>query len=109
PPNPGIARKIYLGINRPTDAVTAFIIPNCTEPGKRKNYRKAFTLSLLFVLLLSFTLMCLVQYMGCVSGIEHAVTGLLVLGVAASLPDVISVGVSAQRGLGVMAVSGLVG
>lgn len=108
-PNPGWVQYFYYKINRPSDRLNAWIIPNCTLPGRHKYYRRAFTLSLLVVLMLSFVLMCLVQYGGCVSGIDSAVTGLLVLGAAASLPDVISVGVSARRGLGVMAVSGLVG
>jgi K+-dependent Na+/Ca+ exchanger-like protein len=108
-PNAGFLRKTYYVINWPTDKVNGWIIPNCTLPGFHHLYLRAFILSLVVVLVVSFVLMCIVQYMGCVSGIESAVTGLLVLGVAASLPDIISVGVSARRGLGVMAVSGLVG
>jgi K+-dependent Na+/Ca+ exchanger-like protein len=108
-PNPNFLLKCYYVVNKPTDALNRAVIPNCTKPGQSKYYLRSFILSLLVVLVISFTLMCIVQYMGCVSGIDHAVTGLLVLGVAASLPDIISVGVSARRGLGVMAVSGLVG
>ena len=108
-PNPNFLLKCYYVVNQPTDAMNRAVIPNCTKPGQSKYYLRSFILSLIVVLVISFTLMCIVQYMGCVSGIDHAVTGLLVLGVAASLPDIISVGVSARRGLGVMAVSGLVG
>jgi len=108
-PNAGIVRKTYYVINTPTDYLNRKMIPDCTKPGNHHFYLKSFLVSLIIVLIVSFLLMCIVQYMGCISGIDHALTGLLVLGVAASLPDIISVGVSARRGLGVMAVSGLVG
>lgn len=107
--NPDLLHRFYYGINRPTDALARRLIPTCSSPGRTKYYRRSFAVSLFVVLLISFVLMCLVQYWGCVSGIDRAISGLLVLGVAASLPDIISVGVSARRGLGVMAVSGLVG
>lgn len=107
--NPNIFVRAFRVVNYPTDWLYRTCIPDCEKIENRHRYGWTFAVSLFFVLIWAFLLMSIVQYMGCVSGTDQALDGLIVLALAASMPDVISMGVSASRGLGVMAMSGLVG
>jgi len=64
---------------------------------------------MLWVFAIAFGLMTLVQWIGCQLRVEEAFSGLVVLAIGASLPDLITMGTAAKRGHGAMAMSGLIG
>jgi Ca2+/Na+ antiporter len=96
-------------VNMPTAFLYSWTIPDCSNPACSHWYPLSFLMSLVYVSGISFGLMTVVQFLGCVLGFDQALSGLLILAVGASLPDAVAMGTVGRRGYGAMALGGLVG
>ena len=81
-----------------------FSIPTCSTPETRKYYLVSFTMSILWIVAISFGLLTVVEHSGCILNIGHFTMGLVVIAVGTSVPDALSSILVARDGFGDMAV-----
>jgi len=93
----------------PSGWLFSWTIPDCSKKERRHLYPITFGISMIYIFGISFALMTLVQWIGCQLHVEEAFSGLIILALGASLPDLITMGTAARRGHGPMAMSGLIG
>ena len=106
PPDPALVRqkcgvlqfvlKWHLFIQSfPYLVLFTWTIPNCSRNRKWYVVASSFTMSVLWIALLSFVLVTVVAKMGCILGIDELVMGLVVVAMGTSIP------VSKRWGVGI--------
>nr|CAB3266163.1 sodium/potassium/calcium exchanger 2 [Phallusia mammillata] len=84
-------------------------IPDCSKPESKKWYIMSFLISIIWIALISYVMVEVVDVIGCLMGIDSYTMGLVVIAVGTSVPDAISSVLVAKEGFGDMAVSNAIG
>jgi len=100
---------ISTAIALPLSAVMSITIPNCSSEETKKYYILTFTMSILWIGLLSFYMVTWASKLGCMFGIHPAIMGCTILAAGTSVPDAIGSLIVAKNGQGDMAVSNAIG
>eukprot|EP00116_Pleurobrachia_bachei_P007655 sb/3467917/ len=93
----------------PFQFLFSFTIPNCLKPHLKKFYLLSFLGSVVWIALLSYGMVLLVEKVGCILGFNNYVMGLVVVAAGTSVPDALSSVIVAREGHGDMAVSNALG
>eukprot|EP00808_Paulinella_micropora_P023882 g53950.t1 len=104
----GVDMLVWL-VCTPTRVLFYWTVPDVALEEKRSLYLLTLVISMLYVFLLSFLVMSLAQWLSCLLKLDESFGGLVFLAFATSVPDLIAMGITAYRGLGAMAMGGLVG
>ena len=105
----GVCGKLVWGFTLPSIILFYITIPDCRLKKWKRWYLVTFTVSVLWMGLLSYILVWMVTIIGYTYGIPECVMGLTFLAAGSSLPDAIASLVVAQQGNGDMAVSNCIG
>ena len=105
----GIGDKIINCLACPIAFVFKWTIPPCTEEGWEKWYMGTFTMSIVWIGILSFVMVDFASRAGCVWGVPGLVMGLIVIAAGTSVPDALSSVLVAKMGQGNMAVANVLG
>jgi len=100
---------ISTAIALPLNAVFSISIPNCTSDEMKKWYIVTFTMSILWIGLLSYFMVTWASKLGCMFGVHPAIMGCTILAAGTSVPDAIGSLIVAKQGQGDMAVSNAIG
>jgi len=100
---------ISTAIALPLSAIFSITIPNCSSEETKKYYLITFTMSVLWIGVLSYYMVTWASKLGCMFGIHPAVMGCTVLAAGTSVPDAIGSLIVAKQGQGDMAVSNAIG
>ncbi|XP_070537961.1 sodium/potassium/calcium exchanger 3-like isoform X2 [Ptychodera flava] len=100
---------ILFVISFPFMCMFTWTIPNCGKPHLRRWFMVSFFMSVIWIALLSFAMVTVVQRMGCILNINDFVMGILIVAVGTSVPDAMSSILVARDGFGDMAVSNAIG
>jgi len=100
---------ISTAIALPLSAVMSITIPNCANEETKKWYMMTFTMSILWIGLLSYYMVTWASKLGCMFGIHPAIMGCTILAAGTSVPDAIGSLIVAKNGQGDMAVSNAIG
>merc|ERR1719230_1384133 len=84
-------------------------IPDCTAEGNKGKYITTFTMSILWIGILSYFMVAWASKLGCMLGIHPAIMGVTILAAGTSVPDAIGSLIVAREGQGDMAVSNAIG
>jgi Ca2+/Na+ antiporter len=84
-------------------------VPDCRRPTFEKWYFATFSMSILWIALLSFVMVWMAELFGMIVGIPPPVMGLTILAAGTSIPDTIASVNVAKAGKGDMAVSNSIG
>ncbi|XP_078379256.1 sodium/potassium/calcium exchanger 4-like isoform X2 [Oculina patagonica] len=84
-------------------------IPDCSKPHNRKYFLASFTMSIVWIAILSFAMVTLVGRSGCILSVDKFTMGLVVIAIGTSVPDALSSIIVARDGFGDMAVSNAIG
>merc|ERR1719230_1324639 len=84
-------------------------IPDCTAEGNKGKYITTFTMSILWIGILSYFMVTWASKLGCLFGIHPAIMGCTILAAGTSVPDAIGSLIVAREGQGDMAVSNAIG
>ena len=94
----------------PFQFVFGWTIPDASESSKyKKYYVVTFTMSVVWIAVLSFVLCDMVARIGCMLNVSSTIMGLTVLAAGTSVPDALGSIVAAREGMGDMAVSNAIG
>ncbi|KAG8194171.1 hypothetical protein JTE90_002376 [Oedothorax gibbosus] len=93
----------------PASALFTITIPDPTNPTCRKFFALTFLVAIAWLGVLSYVAVWMVTIIGYTLSIPDAVSGLTILAVGASVPDLITTVIVAKSGQGNMAISNLVG
>ena len=105
----GLMDKVLNCLAAPIAFVFKWTIPPCTEEGWEKWYMGTFTMSIVWIGILSFLMVDFASRCGCVWGIPGLVMGLIVIAAGTSVPDALSSVLVAKMGQGNMAVANVLG
>jgi len=105
----GLCSRAYAVAAKPMEKMLAWTIPDCREDRWAKHYFLTFTMSIIWIGLLSFVMVDFASRAACVMGISELVVGLCVLSVGTSVPDALSSIIVAKQGQGNMAVCNALG
>lgn len=100
---------IAKAIARPLELVLLATIPDCSKPQHKKRYLLTFTMSILWIGLLSYFMVTWASKLGCIWKVHPAIMGVTVLAAGTSVPDAIGSLLVARDGHGDMAVSNAIG
>jgi K+-dependent Na+/Ca+ exchanger-like protein len=100
---------ISTAIALPLSAIFGITIPNCGSEETKKYYLITFTMSILWIGVLSFYMVTWASKLGCMFGIHPAIMGCTILAAGTSVPDAIGSLIVAKNGQGDMAVSNAIG
>jgi K+-dependent Na+/Ca+ exchanger-like protein len=100
---------IAQAIARPLFLMFEATIPNCSLDRNQGRHVATFTMSVLWIGVLSYFMVEWASKLGCIWGIHPAVMGLTVLAAGTSVPDAIGSLLVAREGHGDMAVSNAIG
>lgn len=84
-------------------------IPDCSKAHNRKFFLASFTMSIVWIAILSFAMVTLVGRSGCILSVDKFTMGLVVIAIGTSVPDALSSIIVARDGFGDMAVSNAIG
>ncbi|EDO35212.1 predicted protein, partial [Nematostella vectensis] len=84
-------------------------IPDCSKPHNRKWFLASFTMSIVWIAILSFGLVTVVGRSGCILNVDKFTMGLVIIAIGTSVPDALSSIIVARDGFGDMAVSNAIG
>ncbi|KAL5247803.1 hypothetical protein ACHWQZ_G019631 [Mnemiopsis leidyi] len=104
-----IINIIYFAVAFPFQLLFSFTIPNTMKPHLKKFYLLSFLGSVVWIALLSYGMVLLVEKFGCIVGFNDYVMGLVVVAAGTSVPDALSSVIVAREGHGDMAVSNALG
>ncbi|XP_038050397.1 sodium/potassium/calcium exchanger 2-like [Patiria miniata] len=96
-------------ISFPFMCAFTWTIPNCSNPKYKRFYVLSFTLSIVWIAVLSFAMVTLVIKVGCILNIDHYAMGIVFVAIGTSVPDALSSVLVARDGFGDMAVSNAIG
>lgn len=99
----------YFMIAFPFQLLFSFTIPNSMKPHLKKYYIVSFVGSVVWIAILSYTMVIIVERFGCLVGFNDYVMGLVVVAAGTSVPDALSSVIVAREGHGDMAVSNALG
>jgi len=85
------------------------LIPDCRPEGMDYKCYRTFTLSVVFIGILSYIMVDLAEITGATLGIPDVIMGLTILAAGTSVPDLLSSVIVARQGEGDMAVSSSIG
>ncbi|XP_063692978.1 sodium/potassium/calcium exchanger 1-like isoform X2 [Bolinopsis microptera] len=99
----------YFTASFPFQLLFSFTIPNTMKPHLKKYYLLSFVGSVLWIAVLSYGMVLLVERFGCIVGFNDYIMGLVVVAAGTSVPDALSSVIVAREGHGDMAVSNALG
>mmetsp|Transcript_10264 Transcript_10264/g.17207 ORF Transcript_10264/g.17207 Transcript_10264/m.17207 type:complete len:541 (-) Transcript_10264:572-2194(-) len=105
----GLGSKILAFISKPIEFAFAYTIPDCRTDRWANWYFMTFTMSIVWIGLLSFVMVDFADRAACILNVPELVIGLLVLSVGTSVPDALSSIIVAKQGHGNMAVCNALG
>lgn len=105
----GVMDKVLEVVGWPLATAMRYTVPPCADEGWKKYYMLTFTMSILWIGLLSYVMVDMASRAGCVLGIPGLVMGLVVLAAGTSVPDALSSILVAKLGQGDMAVANVLG
>ncbi|CAL1301185.1 unnamed protein product [Larinioides sclopetarius] len=109
PPRHGIVRFLWWLVMWPASLLLTITIPNSSYPKCVKAFPLTFLVSIAWLGVLSYLAVWMVTIIGYTLSIPDSVSGLTILAVGASVPDLITSVLVAKSGQGNMAISNLVG
>ncbi|XP_022791918.1 sodium/potassium/calcium exchanger 4-like isoform X3 [Stylophora pistillata] len=106
--------KYFIGwvlfvVSFPFICMFTWTIPDCSKPHNRKYFLASFTMSIIWIAILSFGMVTLVGRSGCILSVDKFTMGLVVIAIGTSIPDALSSIIVARDGFGDMAVSNAIG
>ncbi|XP_006815761.1 sodium/potassium/calcium exchanger 4-like [Saccoglossus kowalevskii] len=96
-------------VSFPFVCLFTWTIPNCGKPHLKKWFLLSFTISVVWIMVLSFVMVTIVQKTGCLLNINAYAMGLVIVAMGTSIPDALSSILVARDGYGDMAVSNAIG
>ncbi|XP_058950607.2 sodium/potassium/calcium exchanger 3 isoform X5 [Pocillopora verrucosa] len=96
-------------VSFPFICMFTWTIPNCSKPHNRKYFLASFTMSIIWIAILSFGMVTLAGRSGCILSVDKFTMGLVVIAIGTSVPDALSSIIVARDGFGDMAVSNAIG
>ncbi|XP_055925180.1 sodium/potassium/calcium exchanger 3-like [Argiope bruennichi] len=109
PPRTGVIRFLWWLVMWPASLLLTLTIPDSSNPKCIKAFPLTFLVSIAWLGVLSYMAVWMVTVIGYTLSIPDSVSGLTILAVGASVPDLISSVLVAKSGQGNMAISNLVG
>jgi len=100
---------IAKAISRPLNLAFEVTIPNCALEQNKERYLITFTMSIIWIGVLSYFMVTWASKLGCIWNIHPAIMGVTVLAAGTSVPDAIGSLLVARDGQGDMAVSNAIG
>merc|ERR1719230_921222 len=100
---------IAAALARPLFLAFEVSIPNCSLPHNKGRYLLTFTMSIVWIGVLSYFLVTWASKLGCLWGVHPAIMGVTFLAAGTSVPDAIGSLLVARDGQGDMAVSNAIG
>ena len=100
---------ISKAVQRPLKLAFEVTIPDCTLEHNKKRYMVTFTMSIVWIGVLSYFLVTWASKLGCLWHIHPSIMGVTILAAGTSVPDAIGSLLVAQEGKGDMAVSNAIG
>lgn len=101
--------KVLAVLSVPLEIAMAWTTPDCREEKYRKYYMLSFTMSIVWIGILSFFMVDFGARAGCVMGVPSILMGLIVIAAGTSVPDALSSINVAKNGQGDMAVANVLG
>ena len=105
----GITGCLARMVSCPLELLFRWTVPDCAKPERERYYMLTFSMSILWIGILSFIMVDFAGRMGCVLGVPPLVMGLVVLAAGTSVPDALSSILVARNGQGDMAVANVLG
>lgn len=105
----GIVPKIKFAINAPLLYAFALTIPDCRLEKFKSKFGITFTMSIVWVAILSYFMVWAAEEIGVTIGLTTSVMGVTILAAGTSIPDAISSVLVAREGHGDMALSSSIG
>jgi len=93
----------------PIASIMEWTIPSCATPETKHWYIVTFTMSIVWIGILSYFMVEWASKLGCMLGIHPAIMGVTILAAGTSVPDAIGSLIVAREGQGDMAVSNAIG
>mmetsp|Transcript_12900 Transcript_12900/g.33278 ORF Transcript_12900/g.33278 Transcript_12900/m.33278 type:complete len:354 (+) Transcript_12900:3-1064(+) len=108
-PEPTCVERFIEIIGTPLTLLMYYTIPDCRVDERRHLYPLTFTMSIVWIGLLTFLMVDFAGRAGCIIGVPEFLMGLVVLSVGTSVPDALSSILVARNGQGNMAVCNVLG
>jgi len=96
-------------IAKPMELILSATIPDCSEPHNKPRYLLTFSMSIVWIGVLSYFMVTWASKLGCLWHVHPAIMGVTVLAAGTSVPDAIGSLLVAREGKGDMAVSNAIG
>jgi len=106
---PTCIERFFGIIGFPLTLMMKYTIPDCRIDERKHLYPLTFTMSIVWIGLLSFLMVDFAGRAGCIIGVPEFLMGLVVLSVGTSVPDALSSILVARNGQGNMAVCNVLG
>jgi len=106
---PTLLERTLEVISLPLSFLMKWTIPDCRLEERRSWYPLTFTMSIVWIGILSFLMVDFAGRAGCILGVPEFLMGLVVLSVGTSVPDALSSILVARNGQGNMAVCNVLG
>jgi len=100
---------ISKAVARPLQLVFEVTIPDCSKEHNKGKYLLTFTMSIIWIGVLSYFMVTWASKLGCIWNIHPAIMGVTILAAGTSVPDAIGSLLVARDGHGDMAVSNAIG
>ncbi|XP_077987801.1 sodium/potassium/calcium exchanger 4-like isoform X2 [Glandiceps talaboti] len=104
-----VFKWILFVVSFPFVVLFTWTIPNCGKPHLRRWFIVSFIMSVVWIAVVSFAMVTLVQRTGCILGVDEFTMGLVIVAIGTSVPDALSSILVARDGFGDMAVSNAIG
>ncbi|XP_023930153.1 sodium/potassium/calcium exchanger 3-like [Lingula anatina] len=104
-----ILKWVLFVISFPFVVLFTWSIPDCSKDHLKKWFWFSFLMSVVWIGLLSYAMIVVVERMGCILEIDTFVMGLVFIAIGTSVPDAMSSILVARDGYGDMAVSNAIG
>lgn len=105
----GTLDKFLEIVSKPLEIAMELTIPDCREESKENLYLVTFTMSIIWIGVLSYLMVDFAARAGCVLGVPGILMGLVVIAAGTSVPDALSSVLVAKNGQGDMAVANVLG
>lgn len=105
----GIMDKVLEIMSKPLELAMEWTIPDCREEAKEHMYLVTFSMSIIWIGVLSYLMVDFAARAGCVLRVPGILMGLVVIAAGTSVPDALSSVLVAKNGQGDMAVANVLG
>ena len=101
--------KVLEIMSKPLELAMEWTIPDCREEAKEHMYLVTFSMSIIWIGVLSYLMVDFAARAGCVLRVPGILMGLVVIAAGTSVPDALSSVLVAKNGQGDMAVANVLG